>query len=632
MADGELLARVKRNLRLVEDAGPSEDAKLLEPGEAWEPDLIPDVFDGDSDSEGHAVDLAVSALGIVNAYRRYCGKMEPRVGGRTESIMVSCPNPAHPDEHPSAWLNSAKDVGNCASCGGFDIYDVFAWSKGYPVPEYRTSDFAKVRADLASDLGIGLARVGRREMVVEVIEDDGEPGPPEVAVGPDDEIASVTHLHVFGDEEVFTPHATFNWRDVIDESSTFLFPWMQECSKDDLPEEFYFFLGLQALAAALGNDCRLSDSIPVRGNLMTCLVGASGLGKSRAIRVMERLLREAFPFDPTLGGVKLIANVGSGESLMDEFSHPILDPTDPTKVAGFLPVNGMVKVDELATLTSKANRNGSVIKQTMMELYDSDSPLALRSRTHGLTRVENHFIQSTTSTQPSVIQDLIHTGDAMGGFINRWVFVSGAVKKLVAINGTTLDVSGLVPNIVSVHAFGRRHSRVVLDTEAVELWSEFFERELVPLKVDESKPAYARTDLLFKKLMLLFAADKTKAIVTKETVEQVLRLWPYVRQMYGFMNENTAMKRSEQIDALENRLHKIANVSFARYGKHPTIAEIHNRVGKDRARFTRAEINKAVETLVESGLLKPVIVKHGKTGTDILRYQAVVFDEEATGD
>ena len=73
---------------------------------------------------------------------------------------------------------------------------------------------------------------------------------------------------------------SIDWRALVPEG-TFLHQWMSLTSRDDLPEEYYFWLGLQALGFAIGNNVRLLDSPAVKGNLFVCLYGPSGIGKTR---------------------------------------------------------------------------------------------------------------------------------------------------------------------------------------------------------------------------------------------------------------------------------------------------------------------------------------------------------------
>ena len=45
----------------------------------------------------------------------------------------SCPNPDHPDKHPSAGLIRSSNRGYCFSCQtSFDIFDLCVWLEGRP--------------------------------------------------------------------------------------------------------------------------------------------------------------------------------------------------------------------------------------------------------------------------------------------------------------------------------------------------------------------------------------------------------------------------------------------------------------------------------------------------------------------
>lgn len=610
--------------RAIREADERAAATPAEPEQpAWDPDLIPDANEsyGIEDDE---VDRAIRSFGIVNAYVRWCGKMRPRVGNKTESIMVSCPNPEHEDKNPSAWLNSDKGVGNCALCEGFDIYDIYAWNHGFAVPEYRTtSDFATVKNAMAEDLGIEVVRAPITGQTYVIVPEEADEAPSSVSCNDappaEEEYATVVPFTML--EQPMLPDAGFDWRDILDSSSTFLKPWMELCSQDDLPEEFYFWLGLQAIAAAIGNNYTLADTLPVRANLMVCLVGTSGMGKSRSVRVLETLLNEAFSFDPEKGGFRTIGNTGSGEALLDEFAVEFSDPLNPGSLPVALPVNGLVKVDELATMTIRAARQGSVVKQVIMEMYDNPADYRLSSRTHGKSVASGHFLQVTSGTQPGVLQKLLSYEDALSGFINRWVFVAGTEKTPTALGASAIDPSPLVPEIKAIAALS---GQVTLYQDGLDVWSDFFHRELVPLKRDPAMPVFARSDLLFKKLLVLFAADRKKKALDAQGVEQVLKLWPYIKHMYAFVNEETALSEQDKRTDLENRILKVIKDHHAQVGSWPSSGDIWRRMGDSmRKKHGREACNKALKTLIDSSEIEQFADKKA-TGRPCVRYAAKV--------
>ena len=103
-----------------------------------------------------ALDDAISSLGIIEGYRKYCGKSEVEANGQTESIMVSCPIPGHADRVPSAWLNTDRDVFFCGGCQeGGDVYDLAAYHHGLTGYRADTSGrlFHELRKAIGTDLG-----------------------------------------------------------------------------------------------------------------------------------------------------------------------------------------------------------------------------------------------------------------------------------------------------------------------------------------------------------------------------------------------------------------------------------------------------------------------------------------------
>lgn len=627
---GELLDRLHRNL------GTQIESNEEKP-RTWDDEWLIKPEDIKSDQQFNDITNEIkSRIGIVDAYRSWCGKMEPKGSDkRTESIMVSCPNPAHPDANPSAWLNSDKDVGNCATCGGFDAFDIWAWNNGFNVPNYRSSEFTKVVEGIALELGMEIRRSGGITYIHEESEDeDGDAPAPADEPSSDDtaieplKLAEVAPIGV-EEEKLLSDSPPIEWRKLLGDDSTFLLAWMKQCCGDDLPEEFYFWLGLTALGSALGNSVQLSDFTPVRGNLMICLVGPSGMGKSRSTKVMKRLLKETFPWDPSLGGVKMVAEPASGEALVREFNCPQHDPTNPSVVIGYTPVRGMVQIDELAALTERSSRLGSTLKTSMMQMFDTDEEVGSVSITGGSNTARDHFLQVVATTQPRLVSSLLSNRDAMSGFVNRWVFITGKPKKMVAWGGYSANITTLVPLLKDVRVWGG-NKRIGLDADAQRIWADFFHDALVPLKLDEDSPSFGRIDLLFKKLMLLFAADQKKQTVDARIMNQVLSLWPYLRYVYQFVGERTEISddiRSQK--ELEQKLLTIARLHRNQTGKDPSFRDIYSRMGrKDRNGNARKSYMDAIKVLIQTGELEEWPDRKNGAGRPTIRYAVTIPKNE----
>lgn len=431
-------------------APPAPRPKPVPAGIKFDADLIPS--NGPTTAVGDSgMDTLIDGLDIIDAYTRWCGKMTPDPGGKRESIMVSCPDPRHRDSNPSAWINLDNQTWFCGGCQiGGDKYDIAAHGLGFDVPAYKDKhQFPDLRRQMAAALGYTVRKTaGGQEIVTRADSPQPVEAPPANSPQPVAPLAEVIPINATPDPETGEPAGgwpAIDWRSLVPEG-TFLRKWMEACAKDDLPEEYYFWLGLQAISMAIGDDVTFNDTIPVKGNLYVCLLGTTGMGKSRAIRALEHVLREAIPYsydDPHSKGACLIANPGSAEALVDEFSRPIFeDPVDPLKITGYGHVRGLLKIPELSDLVASGRRSGNKIKPMLIDLYDAPADVKITSRTAGTVIADQPYCSVVTSTQPGAIKDLIAHGDAASGFANRWIFVAGTPKKRVALGRGPLDLTG----------------------------------------------------------------------------------------------------------------------------------------------------------------------------------------------
>lgn len=587
-------------------------------------DLVPDVDGYERTEEDIDLDRKLKDFPIVDAYTRWIPKAPPKDTTRTESIMVSCPRPDHPDADPSAWMNSKLNVGACGVCPstkstkywGFDNYDLFAIHAGFDIDGYRTDgSFPELRRLMAEDLGYWVITRPNGEEIVGRLEpeppSDAAPEPPESDGEP---LATV--LPFMAPEEELEPSAPFSggpidWRSLLTGDSTFLRPWMELCTDDDKPEEFYFWLGLAALGLACGNDFRLEDRFPVRGNLMVCLVGPSGLGKSQSTDVLKSLLKAAFPYTPGEegGGIHIVPEPGSGEALVDSFVAKDEESGAPVGVRGLLTFR------ELQTLSAKANRAGNDLKGKLLEFYDTSDPVLTKSRGHGLAEAIDHFCTVVTTTQPKMLANLLSKEDADSGFVCRWMFVTGTPKPLISWGLKALDITPLIKPIKDIKSFASSKRSIILERDSAAIWDDFFRREIEPPKLAEDGDVFSRCDLLMKKLMLLFAADKKKVIVDAYTVEQVISLWPYIKKVYGLVEEKTTISAQVSTDTeLENRIKKAID-QLERRGALRTDKSIRKQLGKYADKAGLKAIELAKEQLQRSGEIEKFAdAKSGKPG------------------
>lgn len=602
------------------EAQVSVEVEPAAPARVWDPELIPDVEPYERSEQDREIDAVIDSVDILEAYRKWCGKMEPKVGSRAESIMISCPIPGHADKNPSAWINSEKGVWHCGACGqGGDKFDIAAFHYGYAVPGYKTDgSFPELRRDMAEGCGYVVRRTlgGQTYLERVVTEPEPEPDPdggggspygervPQTEPEPDSHPGNLIVLpSVDPDHVALTP--TINWKKILPNDG-FLRQWMLTTSEDDLPEEYYLWLGFMAVGFAIGNDAVLADNPPVHGNLFLCLYGPSGIGKTRATGVLRQLLRKALPYDHAdehSRGVYLAPVAGSAESLIDCFSKPIYDPTQPGVVTGYASVRGLVRVDELSSLIGRANRSGSTLKPTLMEFYDGYETIELRSRGHGHTKAENPFCSAVTSTQPGAVRQLLLQHDADSGFVNRWVFAAGRPKELVSYGRDAMSLDHLVPLLQGLRTWaGTRRREVRLEGEAFEVWDEFFHTRIEPIRKSDDTSLLTRTDLTLKKVILLLAADEQTELPDADLVGRAISLYEYLSQTYGSLGQNIGIGLFEDCrNAIGEKLRELEQ----KLGRAVSVRDLNRAINK---RYPRDLVARVLQTMMHLGEVDEEVV------------------------
>lgn len=640
----ELKKRLRQNAA-YDHAVPGEEDQEPE----WDPDLIPDVEVRQRNPE---LDDFLDKIDILDAYRRWCGKMEPEVGGRSESIMVSCPDPAHPDTNPSAWINTEKQVYFCGGCNqGGDKYTIAAFHFG--VPDYQSkANFPDLKIKMASDFGFDVVTSGGVSYIQEA-PPEPEPDPtlpdlhpeehqagaepivpqlaplaPEPPPAPKADPAALAPVVALRDttddglpkEEIEVIDSYIDWEAILP-PDTFLHDWMTAVATDDIPHEFYFFLGLQALAAAIGRNVVLEDDPFVFANLFICLYGGTGTGKSKSIVPQRRLLQEVLPFDKPVDnaatGVYLPGTPNSSEMLLDFFVHK-LENGAGTALDEWSPINGIVQFGEFSELARRDARSGSTYKETLMRLYDAYEDVSSQTKGGGLTLAKQPFAQVITTTQPRVIREFLSKTDEYSGFLNRWVIVGGAPRMTpISYGGVAKDLSAPVDSLRRVLAWslpGHSYNFHTAGRSVYKAWDGHFQRKLVPIR-DMGEPMLSRFDLLQKKLVLLLAANQRRSQPTAEDVENVATLHDYLMAVARTFSQNireTDTDRCwEEIKATIQRL-----TGSGKMPNGPTRRELNQRLAKKHG---GEEITRALEGMVKAAVLEEV--KTTNRGKTALRYK-----------
>jgi hypothetical protein len=622
-------------------ASPSAVPPTQQPPHAFMDD-IPDLGDTSLkiSPEEQVLDDFIKHMGIVEAYNHYANKgfVDPK--GRTESIKVRCPNPAHPDRNPSAWLNTEKNVFNCAQCGGGDVWEIAAWAKGLPVPGYKKQPetFRWLREQIGADFGIYVGKDSGGDPYVTVDPNKappslralappapvqyvppGQPGQkPGQPVGqPEQPPGTVTYLPTgaeFEEEQLekqLTDGRLFPaipWRDIVP-TETFLHEYISACAKDDCPEEFHFWSGLVALGFAVGRMRTLEDSPLVIPNLYVCYTGSTGTGKSKAKRHLINLIKDHLLYkkdDQPPFGTHYLSGVQSAEYVVSAFVHPMMDPTG--KIIGYFPKRCCIEFDELAELIGKGQRQGSTLKELLMTLYDGPRDIASRSKTGGDVVAEYPFGGVITTTQYQSIRDLIKKSDNASGFANRWVYATGPTKTQFAVNRVSVDLTraGGLLRLINVNA--RAPEVITWSPDAEEVWTKFFYGTIIPYRTgNEASSITQRIDLLLKKLFLLFTINARENVVTKQTVESVLSLYDHLVETYQIIDDQIqATQEGDEYDLLMRTMERLtAN------GHVVSIRDLKRVIKK---RIPDYRLLRMIETQVKLGTFEEAKLPPGPQG------------------
>lgn len=493
-------------------------------------DLVPDRQYEHSEEEDQ-IDQVLKRLGIVEAYTKWCGKMRPkRRGTQTEGVMISCPVPGHRDDNPSAWANTEKNTWFCGGCNtGGDIYTIASYRLGH---DTNGRDFHELRRAMMKDLGHSIIKgAGKQPDRVYVPELVTAPPPETLSEQPVIEVVEVEpEMPDFDLDDIFI--SNLDWRDIVPED-TFIRTYVNSCSYDDAPEEYHFWNAMTATGLAVGRSVTLADLTPVYANLLLCLLGKSGERKSRSVRHLSTVLKMAVPFDSKLDfptGVLHTPTPGSGEMLVSFFVKAAKDPSDLSgKLTVPAPIRGLVRFDELQSLVSRAERNGSTLKPVILEFSDANTEVAMGTRTHGVESAFQPFASIVTTTQPDRLKDLITDGDMVDGFLNRWLFAAGTSKVKHPL-GTPVDLTEAAYQLQLIHAQRARTLR--FNAKSLKLWAEYFHDQIIPSQ--DKNPILTRLDLLQKKIILLLAINSELDEISEDVVRRTILLHEYLIGTYNF--------------------------------------------------------------------------------------------------
>lgn len=545
-------------------------------------------------------------LGIVDLYYQWIGKSDPRGSHRTESIMVSCPMPNHPDKTPSAWLNSEKHVWFCGACQvGGDIMDLAAIKFGIDYRAGQGSDFAELLELALESVGVDVEELKAQnaDRQVEVVHE--RPPEKETPEEPDPDPE-------FQYEEV-EDRPLLDWQSIVAcYPDSFMAHWMEAVSPSRYPDEYLWWVGLQMVGLAIGRDCWLNAQMPVYPNLLLTFIGRTGLGKTSSAQLGYQVLMEALPFDDTNAashGVKILETPGSGEALYDMFSWVPEGFTEPHGVRGAL------SVDELSELMTSSKRMGSTLREAVIGISDNKKKISHRSRAFGAITVAEPFLAIVAGGQPDAMSRIMDRNDNASGFANRFIFVSGTKKPRTPWFSTpSINLTGLAGKLQILHNWARSHAAgpeqgsIDLEDDAAIEFDELL-KELDRIRERPMGDIYARLELHAMKILVILCVNAKTDLATKEMVQQVAHM------IYSILPATTnvaeAISRTQDQWFQDQVIQKVERCANA--GNHPpTRREIEGSFHSSKRDKTR--ISEAIHHLEKVGVLRKVRLPATKPG------------------
>jgi hypothetical protein len=178
-------------------------------------------------------------------------------------------------------------------------------------------------------------------------------------------------------------------------------------------DEFHYVTLLTILGTAFGRRVVVHCGRPLYLNVYSILIGPTGDRKSTAAHLGLELLARAAPHALVLNGA------GSQEGLMERMVS-----SGPSEAAP----STLWYVDEMASLLKKARResSGSLI-EFVTEIFHCPDFMTHSTRARAI-----HLRQPTLSilagSTPTWLEATLSQDDVLGGFTNRFIFVTGQPK------------------------------------------------------------------------------------------------------------------------------------------------------------------------------------------------------------
>jgi hypothetical protein len=223
-------------------------------------------------------------------------------------------------------------------------------------------------------------------------------------------------------------------------------------------------------------------------NLFVAIVGNTGTGrKGTGGDIVTDCMK---PADPEWAQWCQSPNLVSGEGVIEALRDPIIkmiakkgagpDDFEPTTVdPGVVDKRLLITSSELASALKAANRENSILSQTIREAWDGKT-LRTMAKNCARTATDPHLSIVGHVTRQELVK-VARESDIFGGTYNRFLFLLSDRARLLP-HGGDLDDLGTVPaRLADAIAFARGVGRVQRSAAADRLWESVYAELTTPV-------------------------------------------------------------------------------------------------------------------------------------------------------
>jgi Primase C terminal 1 (PriCT-1)/Protein of unknown function (DUF3987)/Bifunctional DNA primase/polymerase, N-terminal len=319
----------------------------------------------------------------------------------------------------------------------------------------------------------------------------------------EEEFTPETKLVAFPEDAWRGPFLT--WRDIV-----------SPCTES--PAEYLWASCLIVVGLDLGRNVRIENPRPLFPNFYALLMGRTGDDrKSTALWYAAEALSQLLMANQ----VDMLRGIQSAEAVYESLSR-----MDGAKSLAYC--------DEFRSLLSVAKRKGTHdIIPRLASLYYCPEQDSL-NRSEDSTVIKKPFLSLIAATPPEYVQDLLSNLEIDGGFLNRFLTITGEVSEWKAIAPRAQGWSQFVAPMKAILSHYDDNECAFGWTErSREIWIQFY-TELKKSRQGwnpRDQKLTARIDEHTLKLAMVYSAIEKESVITEEALATAIKIGKWLQQV-----------------------------------------------------------------------------------------------------